>query len=78
MHTFNWEATLMVPTAAGRRPVHTSAGRFGDYYHMWFAGVPEVLRSFQQTLFHACDPISADVTRFLYTLLLTLLSVRQY
>ena len=78
MHTFNWEATLMVPAAAGRRPVRTSAGRIGDYYHIWFAGIPQVLRHFQQTLFHACDPISGDAIRFLYTLLLTLPSVRQY
>ena len=78
MHTFNWQAILMVPIAAGRRPMRTSAGRSGDYYYMWFAGMPEVLRHFQQTLFHACDPISGDATCFLYTLLLTLPSVRQY
>ena len=34
MHTFNWEATLMVPTAVGRRPVRTSASKSGDYYHI--------------------------------------------
>ena len=78
MHTFNWQAMLMVPTAAGRRPVRTSAGISGDYYHIWFAGMPEVLRHFQQTLFHAIDPISGYATRFLYTMLLTLPSVRQY
>ena len=39
MHTFIWEATLMVPTAAGRRPVRTLAGRSGDYYRIWFAGM---------------------------------------
>ena len=38
MHTFNWEAILMVPTAAGRRPVRTSAGMSGDYFCMWFVG----------------------------------------
>ena len=78
LHTFNWEATLMVPTAAGRRPVRTSAGRSGECYHVWVAGMPEVLKHFQRALFHVADPISGDATRFLYTLLLTLPSVRQY
>ena len=78
MHTFNWEAILMVPTAAWRRPVCTSAGRSKDYYYTWFAGMPKVLRHIQQTLFHTSDPISGDATRFLYTLLLTLPSVRQH
>ena len=78
MHTFNWEAMLMVPIAAGRRPVRSSAGMSGDYFYIWFAGMPEVLRHFQQTLLHASDLISADATRFLYTLLLTPPSVRQY
>ena len=78
MHTFNWEAILMVPTAAGRLPVRTSAGMSRDYFYIWFAGMPEVLRHFQQTLFHTSDPISGDATRFLYTLLLTLPSFRQY
>ena len=79
MHTFNWEAILMVPTVAGRCPVRTSAGRSGDYYYIWFARMPEVLRHFQQTLFHTSDPIAGDATRFLYSLLLlTLPSVRQY
>ena len=76
MHTFSWEATLMVPTTAGRQPVHT-AGTFGEQYHMWFAKMPEVLRHFQLTLFHACDPISGDATCFLYMLLI-LPSLRQY
>ena len=78
LHTFNWEATLMVPTVAGCRPVRTSAGRSGEYYHVWFAGMPKVLKHFQQALLHAFDPISGDATCFLYTLLLTLPSVRQY
>ena len=78
MHIFNWEAILMVPTAAGRRSVRTSAGRPGDNFHKWFAGAPEVLRHFQQTLLHPSDPISGDATRFLYTLLLTPPSVKQY
>ena len=78
LHTFNWEATLLVPTAAGRRPVRTSAGRSGEYYHGWFAGMPEVLKHFRQALFHVADPTSEVATRFLYTLLLTLPSVRQY
>ena len=71
MHIFDWEAILMVPTATGRRSVRTSAGRAGDYFHIWFAGALEVLRHFQQTLFHPSDPISGDAARFLYTLLLT-------
>ena len=62
----------------GRRPVRTSAGGSGEYYHVWFAGMPEVLKHFQQALFHVVDPISGDATRFLYTLLLTLPSVSQY
>ena len=78
MHIFDWEAILMVPTATGRRSVRTSAGRSGDYYHIWFARAPEVLRHFQQTLFHPSDPISGDATPFLYTLLLTPPAVRQY
>ena len=78
MHTFNWEAVLMVPTAAGRRPVRTSAGKSAYYYYIWFAGMPEVLRHFQRTFYHTSDPISGDATRFLYTLLLTLPSFRQY
>ena len=78
MHIFDWEAILMVPTSTGRSSVRTFAGRAGDYYHIWFAGAPEVLRHFQQTLFHPSDPISGDAARFLYTLLLTPLSVRQY
>ena len=78
MHTFTWEAILMVPTAAGHRPVRTSTGKSGDIYLIWFAGTLEVLRHFQRTLFHPSDPISGDATRFLYTLLLTLPSVRQY
>ena len=78
LHTFNWEATLMVPTAAGRWPVRTSAGRSGEYYHIWFAGMPEVLKHFQQALFHVADPTSGDATRFLCTLLLALPSVKQY
>ena len=76
MHTFNWEAILMVPIAAGRWPVRTSAGKSGDYYYIWFAGIREVLRHFQQTLYHTSDPISGGATRFLYTLLVTLPSVR--
>ena len=68
----------MVPTAAWRRPMRTSAGMSGDYFYIWFAGMPEVLRHFQQTLYHTSDPILGDATRFLYTLLLTLPSVRQY
>ena len=68
----------MVPTATGRRSVRTSVGRSGDYYHIWFAGAPEVLRHFQQTLFHPSDPISGDAAPFLYTLLLTPPAVRQY
>ena len=68
----------MVPTATWGRSVHTSAGRAMDYFHMWFAGAPEVLRHFQQTLFHPSDPISGDAARFLYKLLLTSLSVRRY
>ena len=79
MDTFNWEAILMVPIAAGRRrPMCTSAGRSGDYYYILFARMPEVLRHFQQTLYHTSDPISRDATCFLYTLLLTLPSVRQH
>ena len=78
MHTFNWEAILMVPICAGRRPMRTSAGRSAEYDYIWFAVMPEVLRHFQQTLFHTSDPISGDATRFLYTLLLTLPSVTQY
>ena len=78
LHMFNWEATLMVSTAARRRRVRTSAGRLADYYHVWFAGMPEVLKHFQQALFHAFDPISGDATRFLCTLLVTLPLVRQY
>ena len=78
MHTFNWEAILMVPTAAGRRPVRTSAGRSRDYFYISYAGMPEVQRHFQRTLFHASDPISGDAAHFLYTLLLTLPSVKQY
>ena len=64
LHTFNWEATLMVPTAAGRRPVRTSAGGSRECYHAWFAGMPEVLKHFQQALFYVADPISRDATRF--------------
>ena len=78
LHTFNWEATLMIPTAAGRRPVCTSAGRSGEYYHMWLARMPEALKHFQQALFQVADPTSGGATRFLYTLLLTLPSVKQY
>ena len=78
MHIFDWEAILMVPTATGRRSVRTSAGRSGDYCHMWFAGAPEVLGHFQQTLFHPSDPISGDAVPFLYILLLTPPAVRQY
>ena len=78
LHTFNWEATLMVPSAAGRRSVRTSAGRPGEYYHVWFAGMPEVPNHFQQALFHVADPTSGNATCFLYTLLLTLPLVRQY
>ena len=47
MHTFNWEAILIVPTAAGRRLVRTSTGKSGDYYYIYFAGMPEVVRHFQ-------------------------------
>ena len=78
MHIFEWEAILMVPTAAGRRSVRASAGRSGDYYHIWFAGAPEVPRHFQQTLFHPSDPISGDAVPCLYTLLLTPPAVRHY
>ena len=78
MHIFEWEAILMVPTATGRQSVRTSACRSGDYYHIWFAGAPEVLRHFQQTLFHPSDPISGDAVPCLYTLLLTPPTVRQY
>ena len=77
LHTFNWEATLMVPTASGRQLVHTSAGRSGKYVHVWFTGMPEVLKHFQQALHHVPDPITGDATRFLYTLLLTPSTVRQ-
>ena len=42
-----------------------------------FAGMLEVLRHLQQTLCLACDPISGDLTCFLYRLLLTLPSIRQ-
>ena len=77
-HTFIWEATLSVPTAAGRRLVRTSAGRSRDYHYIWFVGTAEVLRHFQQTLFHASDLISRNAARFLYTYLLTLSSARQY
>ena len=34
MRTFNWEAILMVPTAARRRPMRTSAGMSGDYFYI--------------------------------------------
>ena len=78
LHTFNWEATLMVPTVAGRRPVRTSAGRSGEYYHVWIAGMPEVPKHFQQAPFHVADPTSGDATRYLYTLEPTLPSVRHY
>ena len=72
MHTFNWEAILMVPTAIGRQPVRTLAGMSGYDFYIWFAGMPEVPRHFQETLFHTSDPILGDATRFLYTLLPTL------
>ena len=49
MHTFNWDAILMVPTAAWRWPVRTSDGRSGYYFYILFAGMPEVLRHFQRT-----------------------------
>ena len=78
MHIFDWVAILMVPTATGRRSVRTSAGRSGDYYHIWFAGAPDVLMHFQQMLFRPSDPISRDAAPFLYTLLLTPPAVRQY
>ena len=52
----------MVPTAAGRRPVRTSAGRSGVYYHVWFAGMPEVLKHFQ----HALNPRPKNRNRFLF------------
>ena len=78
LHTFNWEATLISPTAARRRPVRTSAGRSGEYFHVWFVGMPEVLQHFQQAPFHVAEPTSGDATRFLYTLLLALPSIRQY
>ena len=64
------EAYPKIPTVAGHRLVRTSGGRSGDYYYIWFAGMPEVLGHFQQTLFHTSDPISRDATRFLYTLTL--------
>ena len=78
LHAVKWEATMTVPTAAGRRPVRTSAGRSAEYYHVWFAGMREMPQPFQQALFHVFDPTTGDATRFLYTLLLTLPSVRQY
>ena len=78
LHTISWEATVMVPTAAGRRLVRTSDGGSGEYYHVWFAGMPEVIKHFQQALFHVADPISGDAARFLYMVLLTLPSGRQY
>ena len=78
LHTFNWEATLVVPTAARRWPVRTLAGRSREYYHVRFAGMLEVPKHFHQALFHVAEPISGDATLFLYTLLPTLHSVKQY
>ena len=51
-HDFDWEVSLIVPTPGGRRSVSVSASQAGGYHHMWFLGMPGILRCFEQL--HVC------------------------
>ena len=42
----------MVPTSGGRRAVSVSASQARGYHHMWFSGMPGILRCFEQV--HVC------------------------
>ena len=41
----------MVPTPGGRKSVSVSASQARGYLHIWFAGLPEIQRRFQQVVF---------------------------
>ena len=67
LHHFDREASLLIPTASGRRVVSSSAGRSYGCSYVWVAGYPELLRLFSPTLFLQPDPISGDAVHLLYT-----------
>ena len=68
----------MVPTPGGRRSVSGSASQARGYHHIWFSGMPGILRRFEQVLFRQCDPISGDAVPVVYTYLITPPCIRQY
>ena len=69
MHHFDWEVSLVIPTASGHRVVSSSVGRSHGCSHVW--SQPELFRLFQQTLFQQRDPLTRDVIHLLYTLVCT-------
>ena len=51
LHDFDWEVSLLVPTPRGRRSMCVSASQAKGYHRIWFAGLLEILRRFQQVVF---------------------------
>ena len=68
----------MVPTPGGRKSVSVLASQARGYHHMWFAGLPEILRRFQQVVFRQTDPILGDAVPIVYTYLITQPCTKQY
>ena len=78
LHDFDWEVSLIVPTPGGRRSVSGSASQARGYHHIWFSGMPGILRRFKQVLFRQSDPISGNAVLVVYTYLITQPCIRQY
>ena len=50
LHDVDWEVSLIVPTQADG--VSVSASQARGYRHIWFSGMPGILRCFEQV--HVC------------------------
>ena len=76
LHDFDWEVYLIVPTPSGRRSVSTSASQAWGYHHLWFSGMPGIVRGFEQVLFQQPDPTSGDAMPLVYMYLITQTQLR--
>ena len=77
-HDFDWEVSLVVPTPGGPRSMSVSASQARGYHHIWFAGLPDILRRFEQVIFRQSDPISGNTVPVVYTYLITQPCIRKY
>ena len=78
LHDVDWEVSLIVPTPGGRRSISASASQASGYHHIWFSGMPDILRRFEQVMFRHSEPMSGDAVPVVYTYLITQPCITQY